>query len=299
MNDYKELAQEVINNKEKQDELIQKLLLAISEWWYTWVIIFCWNYLLGINKKGDCIPCIPEVFMKNWNVIDKDGFDLCQKMNTERFDTNFSLFSLRIWLELFSKTSIKKQLLLSADDKYVEENEAINYFLKSYNAIPEIYREEIEKHLWWEDKTKEHLKRINWVLYDRKNNKGKYNDYLISEKFLVRRFIKRQKRSDFLPYKEYYHNLWKNFTSCSIEIFHLLTMINENKTNIFDEIKTDNKIAMIMFIPDACVSSAMQWWLAVSKTDENFEVINVTQTTIAEDGIIMITKITKDWVSRV
>ena len=299
MNDYKESAQEVINNKDKQDELIQKILLVIHEWWYTWVIIFCGNYLLWINKKGECISCVPEAFIKNWNIIDKDSFELCQKMNTERFDTNFSLFSLKIWLELFSKISIQKQILLSADDKYVEEDESIDYFLKWYNAIPETYREELEKHLWWAIETKKHLSNITSILYDRKENKWKYNNYLMSERFLVRRFIKRQKRADFLSYKEYYHSLGKNFTSCSIEIFHLLTMINENKTQIFDGIKSDDKIGMIMFIPDACVSSAMQWWLAVSKTDENFEVINVTQTTIAEDGIIMITKITKDWVNRV
>jgi hypothetical protein len=31
MKNYKESAEEVINNKDKQDELIQKLLLVISE----------------------------------------------------------------------------------------------------------------------------------------------------------------------------------------------------------------------------------------------------------------------------
>jgi hypothetical protein len=34
--------------------------------------------------------------MKDGNIIDQDGFDLSQKMSTEKFDTNFSFFSLKI-----------------------------------------------------------------------------------------------------------------------------------------------------------------------------------------------------------
>ncbi len=296
MKNYKESAEEVINNKDKQDELIQKLLLVISEWWYTWVIIFCWNYLLWVNNRDECIACVPETFIENWNIIDNDSFNLCQKMSTEKFDTSFSFFSLKIWLELFSKINIQKQLLLSADDKYIDWTKAKDYFRLWYKAIPHVYRDILEKYL---DGTKWSKERLRKAISELSQNWfTKKNEFILSERSLVKWFENNKDRN-INSYVNYRENLWSGWSSCSLEIFHLLTLVNQRKTKIFKETKLNDKIAMIMFIPDACVSSAMQWWLAVSKADENFEVINVTQTTTAEDGVIMITKITKEWVFRI
>lgn len=223
MNQYKESVKEVINDKQKQDKLINTLLSTIDEWWYTWVVVFCWNFLLWINNRGECVPCVPESFIKDWKVIDQDSFDLCQHMSNKNFDTKFSLFSLQIWLALFSQISIEKQLLLSDDDKYVKNEVAIDYLKQGYSAIPYPYRYELEKCLGGEEKVKIHLSSITSILYDRQWGKGKYNDYLVSERFLVRRFEKRKQTISFPSYKQYYNDLWKGFTSCSLELFHLLT----------------------------------------------------------------------------
>jgi len=298
MKQYKESIESVVNDKGKQDELIDRLLSVIDEGWYSWVIIFWWNYLVWVNTKNEPIPCVPEEFFRNGKVIDQESLDTCKKMDNERFDTEFSFFSLKISLELFSKITIEKQLLLSADDKYIENESSVEYLKKWYDAIPSIYRIKLETTLWWEDKTKEHLSKIVSVLYDRKWNGGKYNDYLMSEKFLLRRFYMKKKRADGLSYNQYYHDLWESFTSCSLELFHLLTMLKEKKSKIFQHWTPKDKIGVFLFVPDACVSSAMQSWLAVSKTDENFEIINITQTTTVEEWVIMITKVTKDWVVR-
>ncbi|MEI6118786.1 MAG: hypothetical protein WCP92_06265 [bacterium] len=51
-------------------------------------------------------------------------------MDNERFDTGFSFFSLKISLALFSKITIEKQLLLSADDKYIENEPSVEYLKK-------------------------------------------------------------------------------------------------------------------------------------------------------------------------
>jgi hypothetical protein len=217
-------------------------------------------------------------------------------MSTEKFDTNFSFFSLKIWLELFSKINIQKQLLLSADDKYIDWSKAKDYFRLWYKAIPSIYRDILEKYLDGAKWAKKHLHKIISELSQ--NGFTKKNEFILSERSLVKWFENNRDRN-IESYINYRENLWNERSSCSLEIFHLLTLIKQKKTKIVDQIKLNDKIVIIMFIPDACVSSAMQWWLAVSKTDEKFEVINVTQTTIAEDGIIMITKITKNWVSRV
>ncbi len=299
MEQYKETIENVINNKHKQDELTDRLISVIHEWWYSWVIVFWWNYLVWVNTKNEPIPCVPEEFFRNGQVVNQENLDTCKKMDNERFDTGFSFFSLKISLALFSKITIEKQLLLSADDKYIENEPSVEYLKKWYDAIPVVYRNELEHTLWWENATKEHLSQIVSILCDRKWNKGKYNDYIMSEKFLLRRFYTKKKRADGLSYNQYYHDLWVNFTSCSLELFHLLTILKERKSQIFEHWSITGKIGVLLFVPDACVSSAMQSWLAVSKTDEMFEIINITQMTTVENGVIMITKITKDGVVRI
>lgn len=296
MKHYKEIVDDVINDKDKQDELIQKLLVAIREWWYSWVIVFCWNFLLWINSKDECIPCIPEEFFRDWKVTSQDNLNICKKMDDKKFNTKFSLFSLKAWLELFSKLSIDKQFLLSVDDKYVDGNISKDYLRAWYKTIPSTFRRFLEQYLWWAKWTKGHLKKIVSVLF--KKWLDKRNEFMLSERALVNWFgRKKQHKSPW--YEEYFENLWKDRASCSLEIFHLLTLLKEQKTQIFENCQVDDKICVVVFIPDACVSSVMQWWLAVSKTDETFEIINVTQTTTIEDWVVMITKITKDWVVRI
>ncbi|MCX6823911.1 MAG: hypothetical protein NT085_02195 [candidate division SR1 bacterium] len=299
MGQYKEAIENVINDKYKQDELIDHLLSVIYEGGYSGVIIFGGNYLVGVNTRNESIPCVPEEFLRNGKVIDQESLNTCKKMDNERFDTGFSFFSLKISLELFSKITIEKQLLLSADDKYIENEPSVEYLKKGYDAIPDVYRNELENTLGGENATKEHLSKIVSVLCDRKGNKGKYNDYIMSEKFLLRRFYTKKKRVYGRSYNEYYHSLGTNFTSCSLELFHLLTILKERKSQIFEHGTIKDKICVFLFVPDACVSSAMQSGLAVSKTDEMFEIINITQMTTVENGVIMITKITKDGVVRI
>ncbi len=295
MKHYQEMAQNVINDKNKQDELVSCLLSVIQEWWYAWAIIFCWNYLVWINSRNELIPCVPEEFVRDWEIIDQESFDVCEKMWNERFDTKFSLFSLKIWLELFSKMHIEKQLLLSVDDKYIDWNKAKDYLRIWYKAIPSTYRTLLEKYVWWVKWIKKHLNKIVSALY--KTWLTKKNEFVLSERSLVKWFD-RNKEHNTDWYSWYLESLWKDRTSCSLEIFHLLMLLKEQKMKIFEGCWISDKIGIFMFIPDACVSSAMQGWLAVSKTDETFEVINITQTTTVEEWIIMITKITKDWVIR-
>lgn len=294
MGQYQEPAEDVVNNAFKQNELTEKLLSAINEWWYAWVVIFCWNFLLWINSRGESIPCVPEEFLIDWKIEDQDSLVICEKMNNERFDTNFSLFSLKIWLELFSKISIEKQLLLSADDKYVDGNSSKDYLRAWYRAIPSVYRRLLEGYLWWAKWVKTHLKKTISVLCEEWLTKK--NEFVLSERSLVAWFDGNKGRN-IVWYVWYFESLWKDWTSCSLEIFHLLTLLKEQKTQILN-CKSQDKICVLMLIPDACVSSAMQWWIAVSKTDETFEIINITQTTTLEDWIVMITKITKNWVVR-
>jgi len=294
MGQYQESAETVVNNTFKQNELVEKLLSAINEWWYAWVVIFCWNFLLWINSKNECIPCVPEEFLIDWKIEDQDSFVVCEKMNNERFDTNFSLFSLKIWLELFSKISVEKQLLLSADDKYIDGNSSKDYLRTWYKAIPHTYRRPLEECLWWAKWVKIHLKNIISALYEKWLTKK--NEFVLSERSLVTWFDKKREHKVYW-YDEYFEDLWENRTSCSLEIFHLLTLLKEQKTQILN-CKSQDKICVLMLIPDACVSSAMQWWIAVSKTDETFEIINITQTTTLENWVVMITKITKNWAVR-
>ncbi|MCX6825227.1 MAG: hypothetical protein NTY80_03290 [candidate division SR1 bacterium] len=296
MKHYKEIVDDVINDKDKQDELIQKLLVAIREGGYSGVIVFCGNFLLGINSKDECIPCIPEEFFRDGKVTSQDNLNICKKMDDKKFNTKFSLFSLKAGLELFSKLSIDKQFLLSVDDKYVDGNISKDYLRAGYKTIPSTFRRFLEQYLGGAKGTKGHLKKIVSVLF--KKGLDKRNEFMLSERALVNGFG-RKKQHKSPGYEEYFENLGKDRASCSLEIFHLLTLLKEQKTQIFENCQVDDKICVVVFIPDACVSSVMQGGLAVSKTDETFEIINVTQTTTIEDGVVMITKITKDGVVRI
>ncbi len=298
MEKFQKNAKNVIKNKQEQEDLIERIITAIQNGWYKWIIIFCGNFLLWVNKKRECIACIPELFEDtNKTILNEENIELCKKLDNEKFDTRFSYFSLKIGLEVYKRLSIEKQLLLSVDDKYIEQKPREEYLKEWFNSVPNIYREEMRKYFQSENEIKDHLKFVVSKICD--SPTWKINDFLLSEKYLVRRYKARQQASsNFLNYNEYYQNLWTEFTSCSLEIFHLLTIIQEKKYDIFMRCEETNKICILMFVPDACTSSAMQWGIVVSKTNENFEIINITQTTTIQEWVMMITKISKWGVER-
>ncbi len=288
-------AKDIIQDTQEQEKFIKIIEKEINNWNYKWVVIFCGNYLLWINKDWECIACIPELYE---NLKDeasaKINLELCQKMDAENFDTKFSLFSLKMGLKIFHKLKIEKHILISADDKYIDKGASEEYFKKWFLAIPDIYKKEIREYLGNDEGIKNHLSNIVFQICD--STVSKMNDFLLSERYLVRRYDKwKKKRSQ---YREFFNDLWDHFTSCALEIFHLLNIIKEKRGDIFPNCNSKDKICVLMFVPDACTSSAMQWWLAVSRTDKRFDIINVTQTTTIEKWVMMITKITQWWVER-
>lgn len=292
---FRKEAKYVMQNPQEQEALVTWIVSALDEGWYTWVVIICGNFLLWVNKEWECVPCIPELFEDDsGKVTDPDNMELCQKMDSETFDTRFSYFSLKIGLAVYAKLTMQKHILLLADDKYVWQEARNQYLEKWFASVPSIYQQEMEKYLWWEKNVQDHLRHIVAEMSD--SSTGKLNDFVLSEKYVTRRYTMRKKTQT--AYRDYYDHLWKDFTSCSLEIFHLLTITNEKKWEIFTNCSPEDKICVLMFLPDMCTSSAVQWWLAVSKTNDNLEVINVTQNTSIEKGIMMITKTSKWWVKR-
>jgi hypothetical protein len=116
---------------------------------------------------------------------------------------------------------------------------------------------------------------------------------------MVRRFkARRESKTSYMEYNSFYHWLGSNFKTCSLEIFHLLPMVSQNRSTLLWFSEKSDKIAMILFVPDACTSSVLQWWLAVSKTTEYFDIISITQNTTIGEDIMMITHVSQWWVKR-
>ena len=291
----------MFENSNKQEEFLVRLQDFLFQQEYKGVVILCGNFLLWVNSLWECIPCIPEMYEKN-SRGDKDSLSLCEKMDEEYFNTKFSLFSLLMGLDLFSflekNSSIFPQLLLSVDDKYVTSEDSSKFFAKNFDAIPQIYLEKLLFLFPSDVLLKKHLSNITWILYDHKHEKS-YNQYLLSEKYFVRRFkARRESKTIYGEYNDFYHSLWANFKTCSLEIFHLLTMLYQNKIKIFPSLNDSSKIAVLLFIPDACTSSALQWGLAVSKTAPDFDIVNITQNTTMWEDLLMVTHISQWWIHK-
>ena len=293
---------EMFWDAEKQEKLLENLQQFIISQNYKAVVILCGNFLLWVNSSGKVIPCIPEMYETDGNEESNEALEICKQMDKEYFNTRFSYFSLKMGLSLFSllhdKTNVIPQLLFSADDKYIPSQLSASFFAMGFEAIPKLYIDKLPPSFPAEEAAKQHLSSFLEVLYDHQHEKI-YNPYLLSEKYLVRRFkARRESQTSYQEYNDFYHGLGAHFKSCSLEIFHLLSIISQNKQKLFSSLKDVDKMAMVLFVPDACVSSALQWWLAVSKTADDFDIINVTQNTTAADDVIMITHVSKWWVVR-
>jgi hypothetical protein len=181
-------------------------------------------------------------------------------MDAEFFDTRFSLFSLHMGLQLFSSLTIPQQLLLLVDDKYITSEQSQNFFARGFDVLPKIYHSELLKHFPNEEALKNHLQfAVKNVSDHTVKQTLLLNDFLISEKYLVRRFgAHRDAKTTDKEYNEYYDSLGATFKSCSLEIFHLLTTLKNKKQIFFPTLSATDKIAIVIFVPDACTSSAMQ-----------------------------------------
>lgn len=282
-----------LTDSDLQEILVTKIVKAIEIWWYTSVLIFCWNYLLWVNEKWICIPCIPELF-EDWDSDDKENLLFCENMNEMHYNTKFSFFSLKMWLKIYDRLAIWKQILLSVDDKYVDENDRRSCLNAWFDSIPMIYQELFQNIFPRKIDIQEHLSIINSLICD--SNVWKINDFLLSEKYLVRRYkARRENKNNYHEYNRFYKSLGDDFSSCSLEIFHLLVRINEIKAKIF---KNSDKVCVLLFVPDACVSSAVSWWMAVTKITKDFEIINVTQIDWIINWQITLTNVTQEWIKR-
>ncbi|MDR2415612.1 MAG: hypothetical protein LBD75_03225 [Candidatus Peribacteria bacterium] len=181
-------------------------------------------------------------------------------MDKEFFDTRFSFFSLQMGLQLFSSLDIPQQLLLLVDDKYITSEQGQIFFAAGFGALPSIYHSELLKYFPNEEALQHHLHfAVQNVSDHTVPQTSLLNDFLISERYLVRRFgAHRDAKTTDLEYNIYYNNLGADFKSCSLEIFQLLTVLKKRKQTFFPNVLENDKVAIVVFVPDACTSSAMQ-----------------------------------------
>jgi len=258
---FKEHNLDMFQDSDKQKTLLETLQQFIVNQNYKAVVILCGNFLLGVGDSGKAIPCIPEMYDAS---EDPEALKVCTYMDKEYFNTRFSYFSLNMGLSLFSflqKKGILPQLLFSADDKYVSSELSAEYFAMGFEAIPKLYIDKLVSPpplFSSKEQLQSHLSSFLEVFYDHQHQRD-YNKYLLSEKYMVRRFkARRESRTSFGEYNEFYHGLGSDFKSCSLELFHLLSVVAQNKKKLFPSLEDIDKVAMVLFVPDACVSSALQ-----------------------------------------
>jgi hypothetical protein len=292
---YQVKNEEVFVNAKQQQFFFDKLQKFLIFQQYQGLFILCGDFLLGIDEKGRTLPCIPENFPE-----DELALNLCRKMNKECFNTKFSFFSLQMGLQLFSSLETPQQLLLLVDDKYVSGEQAQTFFVREFNALPNIYYSELMKHFPSEEALQEHLHfAVQNVSDHTVQQTSPLNEFLISERYLVRRFgANRDRKTTDMEYNAYYDSLGADFKSCCLDIFQLLTVLKKRKQIFFPSLSANDKVVIVIFVPDACTSSAMLGGLAVSKTDSSFDIINITQNTTMGEDLLMMLHISQGGVER-
>ncbi|MEI7563277.1 MAG: hypothetical protein WCJ39_06590 [bacterium] len=224
-----------LEEEKKIDTLIATLSHEILSRNYDKVIINCGNFLLGA-KDGQAVPLIPELYEDDEGiVIDEQKHALCFQEGT-LYNTRFSLKSLEIGLNVLAdvkSSPLSNQMnilpLLSVDDKYIDKSIASRYLHQGYGAIPFRYRDLLQRHFSGSNNTKKILKIITSIFKD--TGQKTTNDFILSENELVGRFMtirKHQSGEAKSIYKEYQESLPDKTRKCSLELFHLLkTIVNE------------------------------------------------------------------------
>lgn len=289
---------EHLDKEKKIDPIIETLSNEILSGKYENVIINCGNFLLW-EKNWKIFPLIPEVYEdEEWNILDKDKWNMCFK-KWALYNTRFSLLSLEMWLNTLLNTKssplsrwIQIIPLLSIDDKYVDKELAKKYLSQWYKTIPEIYRHDFERTFDGVKNAKSMLKIIPNII--KETWQEVKNQFILSENELVWRFSTIRKHHiewQKMEYKNYQESLPDKTRKCSLELFHLLkTLVNEK-----DKIDKwwDKKLCIIQFVPDACEWSAMASAKSIVKDREDIDIISIVPTMTWED-IFVITKYNKD-----
>jgi hypothetical protein len=161
--------------------------------------------------------------------------------------------------------------------------------MKWIHAIPDIYLDLLVRAFGWQKElVVSSLKRTIDIITDGKS--WIHNPYILSERYLVNRFTKNKRTME--EYSNFYEFLWSWFTSCSLELFHLFSILESKKMQFFDGLTMDDQVALIIFVPDACAWSAMKSWLFFSRLHPNLTIFSITQnTTDGHTDEILITKI--------
>ena len=286
---------------QKQDIIISTISNEILKEQYENVIINCGNFLLW-EKNGEVFPLIPELYKdEKGNITDQEKWDMCQKWDN-LYNTNFSTQSLEMWINILLdvKSSIlSKNLtiipLLAIDDKYVDRELSTKYMLQWYNTIPPNYRRILETTFDGAKNTKKVLKIIPNIF--KKSWQLTRNEFILSENELFSRFqtirkthLKWAKKE----YKEYQESLSNQTSKCSLEIFHLLkTLVNEKDTL---DGNNNSRFCIIQFLPDACEWSALSSSQWVVKNREDIDVISIVPV-ITWSSRYIVTKFDQNWQS--
>ncbi len=288
-------------DEEKNNSIIETLSDEILSNKYEHVIINCGNFLLW-EKDWEVFPLIPEMYEdENWNILDQDKRDACF-IEWTLYNTRFSFKSLELWLNTLLRTkssSLSKWIqiipLLAVDDKYVDRDLANEYLRQWYKAIPKKYREIFEATFDWSKNTKSMLRIIPTVI--KESDQKVRNEFILSENELVSRFATIRKRHikwQKIEYKNYQDSLPDKTKKCSLELFHLLkTLVNEKDR--IDE-WSDKKLCIVQFIPDACEWSAVSSakFIINGREENDIDVINIAPIMTWAD-IYIATKFNKDW----
>lgn len=283
---------EHLEDEKTIDNITATLSREILSGNYDNVIINCGNFLLW-EKEWEVFPLIPELYEdKSWNVTNQDKRNMCFKEWT-LYNTRFSIKSLELGLNtlLETKSSPLSQWiqiipLLSVDDKYIDKELANKYLLQWYRAIPEKYRHTFERTFDGAKNTKSILKVMSNILKDSWQHIK--NEFILSENELVWRFSTIRKHHikwKKMEYKNYQESLPDKTRKCSLELFHLLkTLVNEK-----DKIDswTNKRLCIIQFIPDACEWSAIASAKSIVKDRNDIDIISIVPIMTWEDTFII------------
>ncbi len=280
------------------DKIITTLSNEILSNHYQYVIINCGNFLLWQNNN-DVFPLIPELYEdEKWNVIDQEKHDLCFNW-WALYNTRFSLKSLEIWLNVlfavrssFLSQNINILPILSVDDKYVDKEKSLDYLHRWYNAIPSKYREILQESFAWLKNAKNIVKIIPNIFKD--SWQKVTNDFILSENELVWRFMTIRKQNANLikqEYKNYQESLADKTRKCSLELFHLLKVLVNEKDNIDN--RPESRLCIMQFIPDACEWSAIASAKSIVKDREDIDIISIVPIMTWED-VFVITKFNRN-----
>jgi len=287
-----------LEEEKKIDPIIAAVSREIIVGGYDNVIVNCGNFLLWENDES-VFPLIPELYEDDaGNITDPQKHAVCNQWWT-LYNTRFSLKSLEMWLNValdIKSSLIGKNVeilpLVSVDDKYVDKEKASKYLHQGYNAIPSRYRDVLQEFFGWSNNTKKVMKIIPGIFKD--SWQKVTNEFILSENELVGRFLTIRKQHTTwakAEYKDFQESLPDKTRKCSLELFHLLkTLVNEK--DILDQ-QTHSRLCIVQFIPDACEGSAIASAKWIVKSRDDVDVISIVPVMTGSDMFIL-TKFTKD-----